>query len=576
VEPHQTGKSKNVLILILALAAGVGLLVFWAYRALYATGIAELVRADLPMLELRLEFIDLDGDTVMPQDSRLLGKAAAKDEKPPPAPLPEGCPELVGGDTTASPALSAKEKEAASECPRVARWVVKRHPIGLTLHFRDAAKVLALFENNAQVKELFSSRFFQGLFYDPLHGAGVRAEDLHLEGLSGAFWARLIREALGARAELHYDMAHGRKGFVFSFVRGECPFASKALPVIVPALARSGFKIPAMRDPVLEMRMGPQRVFLTQYEDRVYLANGLEALINTIENIGPAGGDLPKSPLVLTVRAEAFFDKVLPVLFGRSTWAADFGFGTSPDSPGMLRFPSGKYAEHLRPGLFKGVLAGIPHDTFAAVAMSFHLPPKMTDGEWRRLATRGPADSKTGGPDESGVALLWDIASEGERISRMGMVIANQKTPGDIEAFKQYFTDPDLTETCGGGTVFLAATSRELLVRMKESCEGQSLSVLNWERGSRAKEYESAQCFLFANPGTAMRELFLAGGAKSGQIGEFEPQWKQDYEQAKEAMRRDGEKVFGSLPIVAYAGNATPKAATVELRELIVKQGASR
>lgn len=576
MESIKTGKSKNVLIVVLALCVVAGFVLFQAYKKLHATGIAQFVRADLPMLELRLEFVDINGEAVTPENSKLLDKAPEKDAKTPAPKAPEGCPELIGGDTRESVDLSSKEKKAAQDCPRVAKWVVKRHPIGLTLRFEDAAKVLALFETNAQVKELFASKFFQGLFYDPLHGASVRAEDLHLEGLSGAFWTKLIREALGAHAEIHYDVAHGKKGFVFSFVRGDCAFASQALPIIVRSLARSGCKIPKLKDPIIETRMGPQRVFLTQFEDRVYLASSLEALINTMESLPPPGRDMPKAPLVLTVRGEAFVDKVLPVLMGRPIWAMDFGFGVSPESPGMLQFPSGKFAEHLRPKMFKGVLASIPHDAFAALAMSLYVPAKMTTEQWRELATRGPAEAKGAGPDESGLAVVWDMASEGDHISRMGMVIANQKTPDDIEQFKQYFTNADLTDTCGGGTVFLASTSRELLVRMKESCEGQSLSVLSWERGSKAKEYESAQCFLFANPGVAMRELFLAGGAKSGDLGEFEPQWKQDYEKAKEAMRKDGEKIFGSLPIIAYAGNSTPKAGTVQLRELTVKQGASR
>ena len=45
-------------------------------------------------------------------------------------------------------------------------------------------------------------------------------------------------------------------------------------------------------------------------------------------------------------------------------------------------------------------------------------------------------------------------------------------------------------------------------------------------------------------------------GAKRADAGEFEPEWKQQYEKAKEAMRTDSEKVFRGLPILAYAGSA--------------------
>ena len=343
----------------------------------------------------------------------------------------------------------------------------------------------------ARVKELFQTRFFQGIFYEPLHSASVRAEDLNLEGLEGAFLARLIREALQAHGELHYDISHGKKGVVFSFVRDECAFASKALPVAVRVLARSGYRIPKLQEPILEMRIGLQRVFLTQYGDRVYLANGLEGLLNVIESLRPPEKNLPKTPLALTIRTEAFVDKLLPVMVGQPTWAVNLGLGLSEEAPGVLQFAPGKFAGHLRPKLFKGVLAGIPHDAFAAVSTSFYLAPNMTSEEWKRLATQGPEGPAQNRPEEAGVALLWDLTSAEEQSSNVGIVIANQTTPDEIEKFKQYFADPKLTAECGGGTVFLAATSRNLLSRMKESCEPQSLSVLDWERGARTKDIEN-------------------------------------------------------------------------------------
>jgi hypothetical protein len=57
---------------------------------------------------------------------------------------------------------------------------------------------------------------------------------------------------------------------------------------------------------------------------------------------------------------------------------------------------------------------------------------------------------------------------------------------------------------------------------------------------------------------------------------DFKPEWKQQYEQAKQAMREDGEKAFRDLPIFAYAGNAAPAAKLVQMKGFTVKQGASR
>jgi hypothetical protein len=574
VEPTKANKSANIIILAVLVILVAAPLLIWMYRVLHTTRLSQFVRSDLPVLDLELRFIDSKGQKVKPEQTKL-GDSAAKEKEKTSEPSSEGCPELIGGDTSERTQLSEKEKRGEG-CPKTAMWQVKRHPIGFSLYFQEPKKVLSLLEDNTRVNELFQTKFFQGLLYEPLHNANIRAEDLNLEGFEGAFLRRFFREALEAHSELHYDIVHGKKGFVFSFVRDECAFVSKALPIMARVLARSGYRVSKLQEPILEMRIGLQRLFLTEYKDRVYLANGLEALINVLESLTPSQKGQPKTPLVLTVRSEAFVGKLLPVMVGAPTWEVKLGFGLSEEAPGVLQFAGGKLGRPLRPKIFRGVLAGIPQDVFAALVTSYYLPPQMTAEEWQRLATQGPAERKADGPEEAGFAIVWDFDAAGDRLTNVGVVIANQKTPDELDKFKSYFVDPKLTTECGGGTVFLAATSPTLLARMKESCGGQSLSVLDWERGGRRKDYEAAQLFLFMNPGGGMRELFLAGGAKSGEAGEFEPQWKREYEQAKETMRQDGEKIFGGLPIFAYSGNAAPTAEVVQLKGFTVRQGASR
>jgi hypothetical protein len=575
VEPTEAKKSSNVLTVVLVVAVLVALLLYSASRGLRTAPPSRWASTGLPMLELRVQFVDIEGQKIPPHLTRL-GEEMAGATKGKSEGAEAGCPDLVGGDVSGGPPLTRKLKKQAQDCPKVATWIVKRHPIGFSLYFRDGGKALSWFEEDREIQDLFRTQFFQGLFHDLLHSASVRAEDLHLEGVEGAFLKRLFREAIQADAQLHYDVAHGKQGFVFSFVRDRCPFASRALPIIVRAMARSGYRISGLEEPILEMRVGLQRVFLTQDRERVYLANGLEALINGLESLRPPSGRLPETPLVVTMRGEAFVDKVLPVMLGSPTWEVDLGLGLSSEAPGALRFDTGKLSKHLRPGIFKGVLASIPHDAFAAVVTSFHFPPEMTIAEWQRLGRDGPQHGPEAGPQESGVAILWDLSSQGDAVSNVGVVIANPSAPDRAGAFEDYFEDNELTAQCAGGTVFLAATSRGLLLRMKESCERQSLSVLDWERGVRTKEYGRAQLFLFMNPGAGMKELFLAGGAKKGAPGGFAPKWKQQYELAKEAMRTDAEKVFGSLPILAYAGRCSPIAESVDLNGFTVRQGASR
>jgi hypothetical protein len=158
----------------------------------------------------------------------------------------------------------------------------------------------------------------------------------------------------------------------------------------------------------------------------------------------------------------------------------------------------------------------------------------------------------------------------------MGIVIANQTTPDEVHRFETFFTNPKLTAECGGGTVFLAATSSPLLTRMKEACERQSLSVLDWERGSRSEEFSTKQFFFFLNPGGGMRELFLTGGAKTKDQGGTKNQRLENYEKAKAGIRADGEKVFSSLPIFTYSGNVASPAKVVQLKGVNVRQGAVR
>ena len=325
------------------------------------------------------------------------------------------------------------------------------------------------------------------------------------------------------------------------------------------------------------MRIGLQRVFITEYETRVFIANGLEALINVMESIQPPKEtDTPNTPIVLSVRAEAFLDNLLPVMTGQPAFEMDLGFGLSKETPDVLRFPAGKFGGHLRPKIFKGVLAGIPHDAFAAVVTSFYLPPDMSPEAWRKLALEGPGEPTAKGPEEGGIAFIWDLSSVGDEVTNMGVVIASQGAPDEAKRFKNFFTNSNLTAECGGGTVFLAATSELLLTRMKEACVRQSLSVLDWERGALAEEFSSRQLLFFLNPGAGMRELFLAGGAKkSDQIDPANP-WKKQYEKAKAVMRTDSETVFGNLPIFAYSGNAAPAAKTVELKGVNVRQGTAK
>ena len=140
------------------------------------------------------------------------------------------------------------------------------------------------------------------------------------------------------------------------------------------------------------------------------------------------------------MRAEAFVDKLLPVMVGEPAWEMDFGFGLSEDprDPPVCRRASSP--KHLRPKVFKGVLAGIPHDVFAAVVTSSYLPPDMTIEEWRKLAAQRTGQPHGRRSRGSRLCLaLGPFDSEGEQVTNIGVVIANQKAPDEVDSIQALF-----------------------------------------------------------------------------------------------------------------------------------------
>ncbi len=415
----------------------------------------------------------------------------------------------------------------------------------------------------------------KGLFFGLLQSLKIKAEQLNLQGLQGEFLGQLLRDAIAAKAELHYDMAHGQQGWVLSYLRDESDFTEQALPAMAKFLASSAYRLTKLPEPILEMRIGLQDFFLTEYQERIYLSQSLEALLNVIESVKPL--ETPDAePLSLRFRAEALIDNLLPVLSGAPTWDAKLGFDLKDGRLGSLNLPNGPWQKPLHDKLFEGVLASIPHDAFAAVAASFQLSPTLTVNDWKKFAEQGPPQTEAG-PAPGGLALVWDFDADSPA-GAIGVIVANPATPQASQAYRQYLRHADLSSECAGGSLFLAASSAALLTRMQESCALQSLSVLDWQRGSEKQRLLASQIFAFINPGVGIRELFLAGGAGSKSNDdtelEFAPRWQQDYEKAKAAMRTDGDKLFNSLPIFSYAGRSGGDAVNLEGRA--VSQGVAQ
>ncbi|QPK65271.1 hypothetical protein IVG45_10230 [Methylomonas sp. LL1] len=544
MEPLTPSKRLIAISLAVTLTATAGIV---AYFQLSKKPLSQMTRPDLPMLDLTVKLLNVDDQELDAAGSRIgdIEEVPAGDER---------CPALSGGDISSATVVSSDLRRPA-DCPRKATWTIKKHPVAFTLYFNQGQTFLNWWDSQPQIKTLLDNRFSRGLFFGLLQSLKVKAEQLNLQGLQGEFLAHLLRDAIAANAELHYDMAHGNRGWVLSYLRHDSAFAEQALPAMAGLLAGSGYRVPKLPEPILEMKIGFQQFFLTEYQHRIYLAQSLEAMLNVIDSVLPMYDHDP-APLNLTVRTEAFINHLLPVLTGSPTWNAQFNFDLKDGKLGGLVLPAGPWTRQLHGTLFEGVLASIPHDAFAAVAASLRLPPTLTVDDWRKVASEGPSTT-TPGPEPGGLALVWDFDADNPR-GAIGVIVANPAEPQASQAYQQYLRNAELSAECAGGSVFLAATSQGLLTRMKEACARQSLSILDWQRGSDKQRFSSAQLMTFVNPGAGIRELFLAGGAGNAQdANEFSPRWQQDYEKAKAAMRQDGDKLFDSLPIFSYAGKVS-------------------
>jgi hypothetical protein len=538
MEPLTSSKRLIILAAVLGLAATAGIL---SYYQINGMPFGKMLRSGLPMLDLTVVLRDL-GNHNLAVSSTVLGN------NEPPKSDDKRCPALIGGDTRSATIINSWDKRP-SDCPQTAVWYVKKHPIGLTLYFNDGKDVLDWWDKDPQIKSLRDSRFMQGLFFGLLKSMKIKAEQLNVQGLQGEFLQQLLRDAIAANAELHYDMVHGEQGWVLSYQRGST-FTEQALPALAGLLASNGYRLENLPEPIVELRIGLQSFFVSEYQRRIYLAQSLEALINVLENQND-DEQHADAPLTLTLRPEAFVERLLPILTDPQTDAIELNFDLHDKHLGSLTLPAGSWQTPLQATIFEGVLASVPQNAFAAIAASYYLPPTLTLDDWKQFATKGPAPIAAS--HQGGLALVWDFDSTSAG-GVVGIAIANPEQPEAGSAYQAYLRHSEFSDECAGGSVFLAASASGLLSRMKQACDRQALSPLD---GIEKPRYLSAQLVSFINPGTALRELFLAGGAgNNDDRSDFAPRWRQEYEQAKTAMRQDGEKLFRSLPTFSYAGHA--------------------
>lgn len=526
------------------------------------------------------------------------------------------CQEIVVGDKTiyARPYIE-------KDCPDIVTWQVNSRPIAISLSFFDGGKVWDWAVQNRDAIDFLSSKVISGAFRDLMLTGSLRAEDLGLlnspinlipkedltksltangfsgmlKEIKGAFVIELIREALNSHAVLDYDVFRTSKGFVFSFTREESNFASSSLPLVMSKIARRAYIVNGLEDVVYECRLGVDLVYITEQRGRVYIATGVESLLNTLDQLPSMGLVVHdnEDTLQVTFRGSAFMPGIMPVLLPKNATALN-GDMASNSSAATLDYPNLDMFFHLDADkaslgeilvgastlnaalsnkLFVGSLAAIPQDISAAVSASLYLPTEWTARDWNAhlqgLAQAEQTQLQQGQllpveysiPDVAGVSVLLDISSkDSDPVTSIGAIVGTPNNLGQHDQFKSYLSHPERSASCAGGMVFLAATSESLLSKMKDSCENKVPSVLNFNYSGNIAKVDESQVLVFLNPGLAMTTLYDRASNRARGNMSYENQssvtapWKVAYNKALDLSNESAHRTFTALSIWGYAG----------------------
>ena len=242
--------------------------------------------------------------------------------------------------------------------------------------------------------------------------------------------------------------------------------------------------------------------------------------------------------------------------------SASFHLDAADTALGPLTISNCTLQNALADKLSTGVLAAIPGDSSFALAASFYIPPTWSGKEWNAHLRRNLAEKpKYEIPQTAGLGLVVDIPPERKsNNSDIGLVIPTPPDLQNSDTLKSLLAAPEISASCAGGAIFLAASSQDLLLKMVSSCEHRSSSTYDWNMGSNKNEILGAQAIAIANPAQLLTSLFNQGmqeallQAGTAEASIPEPTWKSAYREALTKSSLSALKTFKEIPPIVYAG----------------------
>jgi hypothetical protein len=337
----------------------------------------------------------------------------------------------------------------------------------------------------------------------------------------------------------------------------------KALPILIRGLAATAYTTVGYEQPLIEIRLYGSPLFLTQKGNIVVVGSSLEGLLNVMaQNAFAAPRE--QGSVVAVLRPESFMDKLLVSSVGAPEWPLSISFELSATASELsgATVPRARIFDALAPHTASGVLAALPHDAMATVALSAHLPLEKPVAEWSVQTAHAT--------DASGLGLVWDVSGKDRRFD-VGLAVVAPAGPDVAVRPGDFVSSKGVSTTCAGGAVWIAASSDALLGRMRASCEKQSLSIRDL-RGIKEGTLEDQQVSLVFNTSVWLHEMFALGGATNGENGSessngTSDQGSQDPEsEARERIQGLVEELSPQLPVLGLTGRVEGAASDLRLK----------
>jgi len=561
-------------------------------KALKGYSLKDSLGTDVPVLDLQVTYYDSAGVLLAgsnaPSSKEGGSKSGTEDSTKNPSTGDGGggednkkdCPSVSGGDLRRSALPSHPEELDGNpiSCDLIAQWNVYRHPVALSLYIKDGGAVIDWYEQNTSFGSLRDTSLWKGLIEAISVVLKVRGVDLALPTLpladwSGQFLKPLFKEVLRAEAALHYDLIHGAGGVVLSFNKEKTSMVAQALPLLIKHLGSAAYEVevPSFTTPsttkelgtVVQIRLQGRKFYAYEANSRVSIGTSLEGLLNVLSNENalepPQGEVLPDTSALVVVRGEAFLDKLLPVVVGKSEAPIVLALELSREHSAIshAEIPDGPYTTVLAKEPFQGIVAAVPQDILGALITSAKVPVDQSVAQW----SFSSAANKSSG----GLALVWDVQGE-DGTFHYGVAVA---APSDLdvgqgkERLRAFLSDGSVATTCAGSSVWLGASSDLLLSRMQEACNKRSLSIMDGKEGSASSLLSKQQISVLLNSKVAVKELYRLGGGATyssdeSAIGEVTAQKK---------LLAETDLVAEKLPILGFSGGVgTGKAGRVTLK----------